>query len=621
MKKPCQCKQLLFAAVLIFFAAPSAFANPTGGTVSAGTASINSSGTTLTVTQSTDKAVIDWQSFNINSNETTQFVQPSSSSITLNRINSGNITEIYGHLDSNGKLILVNPDGFLFGAGANVNVNSLVATTANISNQSFMGTGLMNFDQPGNPLASITNNGTITAADAGLVGLVAPNVLNNGVITARLGTVQLASADTFSLDFYGDGLLNFAVSPAVQQQLLQNTGLISAAGGNIDITAAAGASVVNSLIHVSGELDAPAVAQQGGNIYIYAAGSNAVANNVSTDKGQLSGYSTVEVDGTLNASGDGAGQTGGNISVLGDRVGLLAGASLDASGDAGGGTVQVGGDFHGAGVTPTSIYTYVDSNASIDANALTSGNGGNVAVWSDGLTYFGGHISAMGGALSGNGGNVETSGEQTLDFANGATVSTEAVNGQTGTLLLDPTSITILAGTGDSAADGTNTFEGSTTPGTIASADTLSTVYQSELEGIAATTNISLTTSATGSITLDSLGGGILNLAQTAGNSVTFSAGSGGFIMMNTADTIQTAGGALNIITLGGSSTIGNLTTGGGLITLNIGGTANIAGVISNTTGIVKSGTGTLTLSGVNTYTGGTTISGGTLSFSGSIAP
>ena len=438
---------MLFAAVLLSSTAlttTAALANPMGGTVSAGSASIGSAGNTVTVTETSNKAVIDWQSFNIASNETTQFIQPSSSSIVLNRISSGSPSQIFGHLDANGNIIILNPSGVLFGAGAQVDVNGLIATTSNIGNQEFMKHGRLKFNRPGGSTSSVVSEGTITAADAGLVGLVAPNVINSGTITAKLGTVHLASADTFTVDFYGDKLLNFGVSDAVKSQIVANTGLISAAGGKIALTAAAGNNIVNSLIDVSGKLSAPAVAQKEGKIFIYAEGSNAVKGNVATDKGRKSGSSTVLIDGYLDASGYDAGQTGGTISVLGDNVGVMSGALIDASGDAGGGTIKIGGDFHGEGATPTALNTYIDPNSLIMANANTTGNGGNVTVWSDNATAFLGNILAEGGEQSGNGGYVETSGHGTLN-AEGY-VDLTAPHGSMGTWLLDPTNITIDGG-------------------------------------------------------------------------------------------------------------------------------------------------------------------------------
>src|SRR5476649_2159328 len=131
-------------AVVFFvcFLSPVAvFANPQGGTVSSGSASIVTLGNTLDINQTSQRAVIDWRSFNIAPNETTNFNQPNANAVTLNRVNNGNPSEILGNLHANGDVILVNPNGVFFGQGSKVDVNGLVATTANISNSAFMAGG------------------------------------------------------------------------------------------------------------------------------------------------------------------------------------------------------------------------------------------------------------------------------------------------------------------------------------------------------------------------------------------------------------------------------------------------------------------------------------------------
>jgi len=199
----------------LLLAVGPAGANPQGGQVTGGSATIgNSSPIQLDIVQSTDRAVIDWKSFNIAVGERTQFHQPAPSSWTLNRVNAPDPSTIAGYLGANGGLVLVNPSGIVFSKGSQVNVNSLIATPSNISNANFMA-GNMRFDQPGNPNARIENAGTITVAQKGLAALVAPSVANSGIIRARLGKVVLAGAETFTVDFYGDGLINFDIGPKV----------------------------------------------------------------------------------------------------------------------------------------------------------------------------------------------------------------------------------------------------------------------------------------------------------------------------------------------------------------------------------------------------------------------
>jgi len=418
----------------------TAYANPEGGTVASGSASITSSGNTLTVTQSSNRAVIDWKSFNIGTGETTNFVQPTSSSMTLNRIGAQDPSQILGTLSSNGKIYLVNPNGFIFGKGSTVNVGGILATTADIKNADFMH-GRMKFNTAGSATGSIINNGTITAKDAGLVGFVAPQVENNGVITARLGRVSLAAGDTLTMDMYGDNLVSLAVAHETAQHIVGNSGLIAADGGTIALTAAAGRKVADGVISNSGILRATSVGTQNGKIVLYAEGSNAVAGNIAADKGKKSGTSKVLSSGTIDVTGNDSGETGGDVTVTADSVALSSNTVISASGINGGGTVRVGGDYLGTGDTPTASNVYVAAGATIFNDAVDTGNGGKTTIWSDGETYFYGNVYGRGGWNGGDGGFVETSGHGYLD-AQGY-VDLTAPAGNKGLYFLDPTDITI----------------------------------------------------------------------------------------------------------------------------------------------------------------------------------
>jgi filamentous hemagglutinin family protein len=601
------CVGYLIIASLLLANVKHAHANPEGGVVASGAADIVGNGNNLDIYQQTDRAVIDWRSFNIAEGEHTQFHQPGSQSMTLNRVNDMNPSSIQGRLTANGNVIIVNPNGVMFGANSQIDVNGLVATSADIDNSNFMA-GDLRFDRAGNANAIIKNEGRITAAQAGLVGFVAPHVENSGVIEARLGRVQLSSGDTMTLDMYGDGLMEVAVQGDIGRQIVKNTGRIQADGGRIALTAAAGRNVVDSLIEVSGTLRARSVAQKNGEIIISAAGSNAVAGNKAQDKGQKKGYSEVRISGDIDATGVNAGEKGGKISALGDIVLLEGNAKLDASGYAGGGDIKIGGDYQGLGDTATALMTWVGKDAQIKVDATHDGDGGRAILWADHTTKFYGDISARGGQYGGDGGFVEVSGKEYLVYK--GYTDTRADMGETGLLFLDPADIIIANGSGDSAADGTATFAGSPsgTAGTILSGDAgPTTIYESELQGIAAGTNISL--AATNSITINDLADNNLNLLQNAGRSVTFTSAT---FSMNAGDTITTAGGAVNINTTG-SATVGAIAAGAGLVTFNVGGASTVAGVISGTGGITKTGAGTLTLNAANTNTGLTTVTAGTL--------
>jgi hypothetical protein len=389
----------------------------------------------------------------------------------LNRVNSSDPSRIAGQLTANGNIILINPNGVFFDKTSVIDVNGLIATTANINTEDFMN-GDNHLDITGNPEAAIINQGHITAKDSGLIGLVAPNVENSGVITARLGRVQLASGDTVVADFYGDGLLNIAIEDdTTAEQIVKNTGKISAEGGQIAMTAAAARQSINSLITVEGELKAPAVTQQGGKIIIAAAGSNHTS---------LTGDSRVSVQADLDVSGRNTGQQGGEIEILGDRITLAETTIIDASGHSAqdaitkdsnanltddnqirtedafmahgnraGGSIKIGGDYLGSGDTQTAKTLTVEENTLVLNSALQEGDGGRTIFWSDMTTDFNGLVIAQGGAAGGHGGFLETSGKENLRADGFAFLDTQHEDFDKGLYLLDPNTIKIVGNVDD----------------------------------------------------------------------------------------------------------------------------------------------------------------------------
>ncbi|MGK5010830.1 YDG domain-containing protein [Janthinobacterium sp. MDB2-8] len=397
-----------------------AMAGPTGGQVTAGNGSISQNGATTTVTQASQNLSLNWTSFNTGSQETVNFVQPSASAIAVNRISDTNGTQFFGQLNANGQVYLINPNGVLFGAGSHINVGGLVASTLDISDADING-AMRHFS--GSGTGSIINQGTINAAHGGYVAFIGNTVSNQGSINAAAGAVALGAGSDVTLAFSGDSLVNLEVKQSTLNNLAENGGLIKADGGAVWLSAGARDAVLASVINNTGIVQARSVQNVNGSI-VLAAGSAGTATN----------------SGTLDASGSG-GARGGSVKVLGGTVKLAAGSAIDVSGD-GGGTALVGGNFLGSGSEQRAHTTTVDAGASIKADAITSGNGGNVAVWSDGSTQFNGSITARGGSTAGNGGQVETSGK-VLNIKESAAVSTAAPHGKAGDWLLDPDDITI----------------------------------------------------------------------------------------------------------------------------------------------------------------------------------
>src|SRR5438552_5966836 len=330
----------------------------------------------MQVTQGTSSAILNWQTFSIGSSAWVNFSQPSSSAIALNRVTGSNPSEIFGHLTANGQIFFTNPNGILFGRSASVDVGNLFATTLSITDRDFLANRQNWYNAGG--AGSVVNQGVITAN--GYAALAGPQVRNDGVIIARAGTVALAAGDRVSLDMIGDGLISVSVDQAALNASAINAGRIQADGGNVLLTARSANALLDTVVNNSGVIRANSLVERNGEIILDGGSAGVVANT-----------------GTLTASGTASGTTGGMVKVLGKYVGLFGGSTIDASRDAGGGTVLVGGNFPGAGPEQNASQTYVSSAASIRADAVTSGNGGKVAVWSNDGTKFYGSISARGG--------------------------------------------------------------------------------------------------------------------------------------------------------------------------------------------------------------------------------
>ncbi len=302
-------KQLIAAAgvSLLGLAASSAFALPTGGEIASGKADIATStdGKTMSINQHTDKLVTNWQDFSVGGGERVSFHQLSNQSIALNRVIGTNGSQIHGQIDANGKVFVVNPNGVVFGAGAQVNVGGLVASTKNISDKDFLA-GTYRF--AGASGQSVENAGTITTADGGSVALLGARVSNTGVIRAQAGRVALGAGNAFNVNFDGNGLLNLQVEGGAMDAQVNNGGLLKADGGEVLMTARAANGLLNAVVNNSGTVEAQ--------------GLNARDGKIVLDGG------LVQVGGKLNAAG-------GTVTTRGERVAVSRDAQVDTRGASG----------------------------------------------------------------------------------------------------------------------------------------------------------------------------------------------------------------------------------------------------------------------------------------------
>lgn len=416
MQKQAQFKRhVLTQAILVGLYASNVAANPYGEDVVSGTADFNRNGNLLEILQHTDKAIIEWQGFSINVNEITRFIQPNSNSAVLNRVITGNPSELLGNLEANGKVFLINPNGIVVGAGANINTQSFIASTLDVDNDDFINGGDLHFQ--GDSTASITHLGKIDAT-GGDVFLIAKHVENHGEINAD-GNVGLAGANDVILKASGDDRL--AVNVTSENGSLDQSGLIEAT--KIELKAANNNPYALAINH-DGISRATGAVNKKGRIILSGG-----------DKGE------VRVAGTLDASAEEAGAAGGEVHVLGQKVGLFEDAKIDVSGEDAG-TVLLGGDKKGQNEEiQNAEFAYVSEDAEIKADGGKNGDGGKVIVFAEDTAMVLGKLSAKGGSEFGDGGFIETSGLKGLHVENAP--DTSAANGEAGEWLIDPYNITI----------------------------------------------------------------------------------------------------------------------------------------------------------------------------------
>ena len=574
---------------------------PTGGSVAAGSVVIaQPSATQLNVTQSSQSAVVNWQGFSVGQGSAVNFIQLNSSSAILNRVTGSTPSTISGSITSNGQVYLVNPNGIAITSSGTVNTGGFVASTLGISDSNFM-SGNRTFMGNG-ASAGVSNAGTISVGRGGYVALIGGTVSNSGNIMVPFGKVGLGSGELVTLDFSGDGFLQVAMPTAAggKGALIRNSGSITANGGSVIISAATAREAARNAVNISGQVQARSIGGRSGAIVI---GGGEGGN--------------VKVSGKLVTNSSRG--KGGDITVTGNNI-KLRGATFDVSGKTGGGTVKVGGDFHGGGTLQQANSVSVDAATVIHADATGQGTGGEVVLWSTGTTRFQGLITATGGPNGGNGGRVEVSGLLDLDYA--GTVDTRAPHGEIGSLLLDPENVTIQTAAGsptDTCTAGTCTPSGDDSVLTVAtlqaalatSSVTVNTGSSGAQAGHITVSNAvtwnsgsSLTLSAAAGITVSSGA----SITATNGGSISITAGSGGGISITSA-TISTVGtGNLNLSAPSAGAANG-ITLNNATISVGAG-TGTISGTSTTVRGISFLGSNSLTATSGSLTVSGTATSG-----------
>jgi filamentous hemagglutinin family protein len=284
-------------------------ADAANATVSAGAAGVATVGNTTTIHQSSQNVAIDWTSLSTRANEALIFNQPNASAIALNRITGSSPSELLGSLTANGQVFILNPNGVLFGAGSQVNVGGLVASTLSMSNADFMN-GKHVFTGTG-ASGSVVNQGTLNAAPGGYLALLTPEVRNEGVMTASLGTALLAAGNKVTLNLDNGSLLGYSIDQGAINALAENKQLIQANGGQVLLSARAMDSLTTATVNNTGIIEAKTVQNKAGRILLM--------GDMETG--------TVNVGGTLDASASNGGD-GGFIETSAAHVKVADGAKV-----------------------------------------------------------------------------------------------------------------------------------------------------------------------------------------------------------------------------------------------------------------------------------------------------
>ncbi|WP_375725065.1 filamentous hemagglutinin N-terminal domain-containing protein [Arcobacter sp. KX21116] len=441
----------LLAGVTISYAAPS------GGVVTSGTANISQNGNTTNITQSTQKATINWNKFNIAQNETVNFKQPNSSSITLNRVIGNERSVINGALNANGQVWILNSNGVLFGKNASINTAGLLATTAKLSDNDF---NIGNYNFKNSSSNSVINLGTINISNEAYAVLAGKEVTNEGSIKAVKGKIHLVGADEYSINLNGNSLLNLTVKKGILDSIVKNSGSIKADGGEIYLTTNAVNELLKGVVNNTGVIEANSMGELTGKVELFAHGGEA----------QVGGTISA-TDGFVETSGKDFTFNGANIVTsnwLIDPVNITIDSSLASAIQSALDTADVTITTDGSN-TPDTSATGTNSesagdgdiniNSNITTNALNSDKtltllADNNIVFADGISIDAGQnsntnkLNVILTADKDNNGN----GQVILSGATGNTIITNngdlTINNQVDSNVDGETPLTINAGTG-----------------------------------------------------------------------------------------------------------------------------------------------------------------------------
>jgi filamentous hemagglutinin family protein len=415
-------------AVLTIISPASYAANALDATLRGGTGTVATVGNTTTIHQTSQRMALDWTQLNTAANEALVFSQPNAQAIALNRITGSTPSSFLGSLTANGQVFILNPNGVLFGAGSQVNVGGIVASTLGMNPTDFMN-GSNTFTKT-TGTGSVINQGSMTAAQGGYLALLAPEVRNEGVMTASLGTALLAAGNKVTLNLDNGSLLGYSIDQGAINALAENKQLIKADGGQVLLSARAMDALTTATVNNTGVIEARTIQNVAGRIMLM---------------GDME-HGTVNVAGTLDASA--ATGNGGFIETSAAKVKVADSAIITTKAQAGQtGTwlidptdfkiAATGGDISGA-----ALGTALGSNNVTYSSAQGAGGSNGDVLVNDTVSWSSNNALSLNAQR-----NIDFSGGGSLN-ASGATSRVNLTAGQGGAgAVIGGTGVAVTANT------------------------------------------------------------------------------------------------------------------------------------------------------------------------------
>ncbi len=598
--------------------AAAAVVLPTGGKVVAGQATIGApSGGTLSITQSSSKAILDWRGFSIGQGGAVVF--NNGSGATLNRVTGAQVSSLDGLLTGTGSVYLINPNGVIVGRSGVVNVGgTFVASTLDTSNSGFLSGGALSFAGPST--AAVVNYGKVGSL-GGDVALIATRVSNAGQITAANGDAGLLAGSRVLLKDASLDEGRFSVLLGGAGTSVTNSGLIAAADAELR---AEGGNVYALAGDTTGVIRATGVSIGGGHVWLVAEGG------------------TLDVAGVLQAQA--LGGASGTIETSGRSVGLDQ-ARIDAHG----GTWLVDPDdltidvaaastIDGALNAGTSVTEQTTATGTSGSGVVNAAGAGDIIVasplvWSTtaALTLSAYHSIDVDAAITASGGGALNLVTDNSGVGNGGTLSFKGAAVQfTGGTPLAPTGM-LAIGVGTTApltytlvgslaalaadvavnnagayalatsVDGSNGGAGYVTSPLVS---TIATPFAGVIEGLGnSVTNLTITDRASGFVGLVAQNAGTVGDIVLSGGSVTGAGAVGALVGHNApAGLVSGASASANVSAQASGA---SLVSVGGLVGSNDGTVqaSSASGTVTDTDTAVATTAGAGGLVGVNTGT------------------